>query len=67
MKTYNSDEELYRLAEKRVKDIKGFYWHLFWYLGKTGTASSIYWKPKRHVPTVSLKRLLKRMFLGMNR
>ncbi len=25
-------EELYRRAEKRVKDIKGFYWHLFWYL-----------------------------------
>ncbi len=32
MKTYHSDEELYRIAEKRVKDIKGFYWHLFWYL-----------------------------------
>ena len=25
-------EELYRRAEKRVKDITGFYWHLFWYL-----------------------------------
>jgi hypothetical protein len=32
MKTYHSDEELYRIAEKRVKDIKGFYWHFFWYL-----------------------------------
>ena len=32
MKTYHTDEELYRIAEKRVKDIKGFYWHLFWYL-----------------------------------
>ncbi len=27
-----SNEELYRRAEKRVKQIKGFYWHLFWYL-----------------------------------
>ena len=27
-----SEEERYRRAEKRVKDIKGFYWHLFWYL-----------------------------------
>lgn len=32
MKTHYSDEELYRRAEKRVKDMKGFYWHLFWYL-----------------------------------
>jgi hypothetical protein len=27
-----NDEERYRRAQKRVKDIKGFYWHLFWYL-----------------------------------
>lgn len=27
-----SEQERYRRAEKRVKDIKGFYWHLFWYL-----------------------------------
>ncbi len=26
------EEERYLRAEKRVKDIKGFYWHLFWYL-----------------------------------
>lgn len=30
-KNYNN-EELYRRAQKRVKEIKGFYWHLFWYL-----------------------------------
>jgi len=27
-----TEQERYRRAEKRVKDIKGFYWHLFWYL-----------------------------------
>lgn len=27
-----SDEERYKRAKKRVKDIQGFYWHLFWYL-----------------------------------
>ena len=27
-----TQEERYRRAEKRVKEIKGFYWHLFWYL-----------------------------------
>ncbi len=32
METNYSKEERYRRAEKRVKDIKGFYWHLFWYL-----------------------------------
>ncbi len=32
METNYSNEERYRRAEKRVKDIKGFYWHLFWYL-----------------------------------
>lgn len=26
------EEEKYARAQKRVKDIKGFYWHLFWYL-----------------------------------
>ena len=25
-------EEAYLLAEKRLKSLKGFYWHLFWYL-----------------------------------
>jgi len=32
METNYSQEERYRRAEKRVKEIKGFYWHLFWYL-----------------------------------
>jgi len=32
MENNYTNEELYRRAEKRVKDIKGFYWHLFWYL-----------------------------------
>lgn len=32
METNYSKEERYRRAEKRVKEIKGFYWHLFWYL-----------------------------------
>lgn len=32
MESNYSNEELYRKAEKRVKQIKGFYWHLFWYL-----------------------------------
>lgn len=33
MKELNySEQERYRRAQKRVKDIKGFYWHLFWYL-----------------------------------
>ena len=32
METNYSNEERYRRAEKRVKEIKGFYWHLFWYL-----------------------------------
>ncbi len=26
------EEERYLKAQKRVKEIKGFYWHLFWYL-----------------------------------
>ena len=26
------DEERYLRAQKSVKKIKGFYWHLFWYL-----------------------------------
>lgn len=26
------EEERYLIAEKRVKKIKGFYWHLFWYV-----------------------------------
>lgn len=25
-------EEAYLRAEKRLKELKGFYWHLFWYL-----------------------------------
>ncbi|MFH4967256.1 2TM domain-containing protein [Gaetbulibacter sp. M240] len=28
---YKNEEAYYR-AQKRVKEIKGFYWHLFWYL-----------------------------------
>lgn len=26
------EEERYDRAKKKIKDIKGFYWHLFWYL-----------------------------------
>ncbi|PHR70207.1 MAG: hypothetical protein COA67_08735 [Lutibacter sp.] len=26
------EEKRYLKAQKRVKEIKGFYWHLFWYL-----------------------------------
>lgn len=26
------EEERYERAKKRVKDIQGFYWHLFWYV-----------------------------------
>ena len=26
------EEQQYLRAQKRVKEIKGFYWHLFWYL-----------------------------------
>ncbi len=26
------EEERYLRAKKRVKEIQGFYWHLFWYL-----------------------------------
>ncbi len=26
------EEERYLKAKKRVKEIKGFYWHLFWYI-----------------------------------
>ncbi len=26
------EEERYLKAKKRVKEIKGFYWHLFWYV-----------------------------------
>ena len=29
---YNTQDERYRRAQRRVKEIKGFYWHLFWYL-----------------------------------
>ncbi|PCI10080.1 MAG: hypothetical protein COB73_04100 [Flavobacteriaceae bacterium] len=32
MKTEYYKEERYKRAKKRVKEIKGFYWHLFWYL-----------------------------------
>lgn len=27
-----AEEDRYLRAQKRVKQIKGFYWHLFWYL-----------------------------------
>ena len=27
-----NEEKRYLRAKKRVKDIQGFYWHLFWYL-----------------------------------
>ncbi len=30
-KNYN-EEKRYLRAKKRVKEIQGFYWHLFWYL-----------------------------------
>lgn len=26
------EEERYLRAQKRVKDLQGFYWHLFWYV-----------------------------------
>ena len=26
------NEEKYKRAKKRIKEIKGFYWNLFWYL-----------------------------------
>lgn len=26
------EEKKYLRAQKRIKEIKGFYWHLFWYL-----------------------------------
>lgn len=29
---YFQEEEVYQRAKKRVDNIKGFYWHLFWYL-----------------------------------
>lgn len=32
MKTEYYNEERYKRAKKRIKEIKGFYWHLFWYL-----------------------------------
>lgn len=32
METKYSEEERFRRAQKRLKEIKGFYWHLFWYL-----------------------------------
>ena len=32
MKKEFFEEERYLKAQKRVKEIKGFYWHLFWYL-----------------------------------
>lgn len=28
----NYFEERYKRAKKRVKEIQGFYWHLFWYV-----------------------------------
>ena len=31
MKNYN-EQRSYKRAKKRVEKIKGFYWHLFWYL-----------------------------------
>ena len=30
--TRPTNEKAYYRAQKRVKEIKGFYWHLFWYL-----------------------------------
>ena len=30
-RNYNQEERYIR-AKKRVKDIQGFYWHLFWYV-----------------------------------
>lgn len=32
MKKDFSEEDRYLKAERRVNKIKGFYWHLFWYL-----------------------------------
>ena len=32
MKHNYFEEERYERAKKRVKDIQGFYWHLFWYV-----------------------------------
>ena len=33
LKEYNfTEEDRYLRAKKRLKQIKGFYWHLFWYL-----------------------------------
>lgn len=32
MKDNYYEEERYLRAQKRVKEIKGFYWHLFWYV-----------------------------------
>lgn len=33
LKDYNfTEEDRYLRAKKRVNQIKGFYWHLFWYL-----------------------------------
>lgn len=28
----HESEEAYQRAKKRVKELKGFYWHAFWYL-----------------------------------
>lgn len=32
MKIIESEQERYKRAELKVKQMKGFYWHLFWYL-----------------------------------
>ena len=32
MENNYNEEKRYLRAKKRVKEIQGFYWHLFWYL-----------------------------------
>ncbi len=32
MKRDYFEEERYKRAKRKIKEIKGFYWHLFWYL-----------------------------------
>ena len=32
MESEHINEERYARAQKRIKEIKGFYWHLFWYI-----------------------------------
>jgi uncharacterized membrane-anchored protein YitT (DUF2179 family) len=60
------EEERYARAQKRVKQIKGFYWHLFWYIVvNIFLLAMIYYKMDDHNNFFELKHLSTAFFWGI--